>query len=315
MQIMLIGEYIRKVRLDQGLTQEALCEGCCAVSTLSRLEGGKLVPGYTLVHALLQRLGLPGDRYFALLGESEAAAEALKKDIRADEIRFRKALADQRPQIREEAMEKLARLETLTEEDDRITRQYILNARVTLGRPEGPYSVQERLEMLMEAIRLTVPRFDLDKIGLFRYSINETTVINQIAEAYANAGEKEKAAGIYSQLLDYIESHDQKLPGFANHFCLVSHDYAINLALSRQYAEASALAERGWELCVAYGDYQFLAGFLAILAECSFFLGEKEKSAKLYCQAYCLYDATADDRNRETMRREMRERLGLKPPY
>lgn len=315
MQIMLIGEYIRKVRLDQGLTQEALCEGCCAVSTLSRLEGGKLVPGYTLVRALLQRLGLPGDRYFALLGESEAAAEALKKDIRADEIRFRKALADQRPQIREEAMEKLARLEALTEEDDRITRQYILSSKVTLGGPEGPYSDRDRLDMLMEAIRLTVPRFDPEKIGAFRYSINETTVINQIAVAYANAGEREKAAGIYSQLLDYIEAHDRDLPGFANHFCLVAQNYAIDLGLWGHHKEAIALAERGWELCVAYGDYQFLAGFLAILAECSFFLGEKEKSARLYCQAYCLYDATQDIRNRETMRREMRERLGLKPPY
>lgn len=315
MQIRLIGEYIRQRRLDLGITQEDLCEGCCAASTLSRLESGKLVPGRALVHALLQRLGLPEGQYFALLGESEAAAEALKKDIRADEIRFRKALADQRPQIREEAMEKLARLEALTEEDDQITRQYILSSKVTLGRPEGPYSVQERLDMLMEAIRLTVPRFDIEKIGLFRYSINETTIINQIAEAYANTGEREKAAGIYSQLLDYIASHDQKLPGFANHFCLVSHDYAINLALSKQYAEAAALAEHGWELCVTYGEYQFLAGFLAILAECSFFLGQKEKSAKLYCQAYCLYDATADDRNRETMRREIGERLGMKPPY
>lgn len=315
MQIMLIGEYIKKGRLDQGLTQEALCEGCCAVSTLSRLEGGKLIPGYTLVHALLQRLGLPGDRYFALLGENEAAAEALKKDIRADEIRFRKALADQRPKIREEAMEKLARLEALTVEDDRITRQYILNARITLGRPEGPYSVREQLDMLMEAIRLTVPRFDLDKIGLFRYSMNETTIINRIAGAYADAGEKEKAIGIYNQLLSYIDAHDRDLPGFANHFCFVAQNYAIDLSLWGHYKEAIVLAERGWELCVAYGDYQFLAGFLAILAECSFFLGEKEKSARLYCQAYCLYDATRDSRNRETMRREMREHLGLKPPY
>ncbi|MBD5162752.1 MAG: helix-turn-helix domain-containing protein [Oscillibacter sp.] len=315
MQIMLIGEYIRQRRLDLGITQAELCEGCCAVSTLSRLEAGKQVPGRALVHALLQRLGLPEEQYFALLGESEAAVEALKKDIRADEIRFHKALADQRPQIREEAMEKLARLEALTEEDDRITRQYILSSKVTLGRPEGPYSVQERLDMLMGAIRLTVPRFDLDKIGLFRYSINETTVINQIASAYANAGEREKAAGIYSQLLSYIEAHDRNLPGFANHFCLVAHNYAIDLGLWGHYKEAIALAERGWELCVAYGDYQFLAGFLAILAECSFFLGEKEKSAKLYCQAYCLYDVTRDNRNRETMRQEMRERLGLKPPY
>lgn len=315
MQTMLIGEYIKKSRMDQGMTQEMLCDGFCAVSTLSRLEGGKVVPSRTLVHALLQRLGLPDSRYFALLGENEAAAEALKDDIRADEIRFSKAAADQRPKIREEAMEKLEELEKLTEEDDRITRQYILSAKATLGGPEGPYSAQERLDMLTEAIRLTVPRLDLEDIGAFRYSINETTTINQIAIAYADAGEREKAIGIYSQLLSYIEAHDRDLPGFANHFCLVAHNYAIDLVLMERYKEAAALAERGWNLCVTYGDYQFLAGFLAILAECSFFMGEKEKSAGLYHQAYSLYTALRDDKNRENMRREMWEHLGLKPLY
>lgn len=315
MRTMLIGEYIKKSRLDQGLTQEDLCEGCCAVSTLSRLESGKLVPGYTLVHALLQRLGLPEERYFALLGENEAAVAALKKDIRADTIRFRRALADRRPEIRDETMEKLARLEALTAEDDRITWQYILGARATLGGPDGPYSTREQLNILMEAIRLTVPRFDLEQIGAFRYSVNETTIINQIANAYADAGEKEKAIGIYSQLLSYIEAHDKDLPGFANHFCLVAHNYAIDLDLGERYEEAAALAERGWELCVAYGDYQFLPGFLAILAECSFFMGEKEKSAGLYYQAYYIYTALKDYSNLEIMRREMWEHLGLKPPY
>lgn len=315
MQIMLIGEYIKKNRLDQGMTQAELGAGCCAASTLSRIEAGKQVPTRGLLHVLLQRLGLPEAQYFALLGEDEAAAETLKKDIRADEIRFRKAPADQRPHIREAALEKLARLEALTEEDDRITRQYILSARITLGGPEGPYSVREQLDMLTEAIRLTVPRFDLEDISGSRYSIHETTIINQIAGAYADIGEKEKAIGIYSQLLSYIEAHDRDLPGFANHFCLVAHNYAIDLALMERYKEAAALAERGWDLCVSYGDYQFLAGFVAILAECSYFMGEKERSAGLYHQAYYLYTTLRDYSNREIMRREMGEHLGLRLPY
>ena len=62
------------------------------------------------------------------------------------------------------------------EADDNIIRQFILRSRVLLG----DYGFEEQLDMLLEATRLTVPRFDLDKIESFLYSFDEIKIINQI---------------------------------------------------------------------------------------------------------------------------------------
>ncbi len=81
MKNVFLGEYIKQRRLDLGLTQEQLCDGICEPVTLSRLENGKQTPSRNRINALLQRLGLPDDRYFALLSKNELEMEALQKEI------------------------------------------------------------------------------------------------------------------------------------------------------------------------------------------------------------------------------------------
>ena len=49
-----------------GLTQEELCEGLCEPATLSRIENGRQAPSRSRANALLQRLGLPNDRYYVI---------------------------------------------------------------------------------------------------------------------------------------------------------------------------------------------------------------------------------------------------------
>lgn len=315
MEQVFLGDYVRQRREDLGLTQGQLCEGICEPITISRLENGKQVPSYTRIKALLERLGLPGSRYFALLSKNEERMETLRKDIRADVICFERAEDKDRPQIREQALAKLEELEQLAEPDDQVCRQHILSSKVSLGKPDGPYSFEERLDMLMEAIRLTVPRFDLEEIKLGRYSMAETTVINQIARCYAHIGQKTKAIDIYCQLLKYIEKNDQELPKYAGHFCLVAHNYAIDLGLEKRYRECVEIAEQGRQVCVRYGDYQFLPGFLAILAECHYFMNEKTQSAKRYMEACYIYEAIGDEHNLHIIQQEMKDRLGLDMPY
>ena len=184
MKNVFLGEYIKQRRLDLGLTQEQLCEGICEPMTLSRLENGKQTPSRNRINALLQRLGLPDDRYFALLSKNELEMEALQKEIVACNV------TEKVP----EGFEKLAQLEKMTDPDDQIARQYILSFKVLLGRLDGRYTPKEQIDLLMQAIRLTVPRFELDQIEQFLYSRDEITMVNQIGLAYSNDGQNEKAA-------------------------------------------------------------------------------------------------------------------------
>lgn len=107
MKNVFLGEYIKQRRLDLGLTQEQLCDGICEPMTLSRLENGKQTPSRNRINALLQRLGLPDDRYFALLSKNELEMEALQKEIVA-------CNANHRVEEGFETLKNLSRLQTMT---------------------------------------------------------------------------------------------------------------------------------------------------------------------------------------------------------
>lgn len=314
MEEMLIGPYIRQKRLDKGWTLEYLCDGICTAPTLSRIETNTRTPSSSVLKALLERLGLPAGQFFALLSENDIAVDSLQKNIRSDKLRLRRAAKSEQGKIRDQILTQLEELAELGGEDNRFVQQFILSTKASIGRPDGPYSPEERLEMLLEAIRLTVPRFDLKNIPGFQYSVMEVIVINQIAVTYARMEDRKKAISISRRLLKYIEKYNKDLDKYPRQFCLVAHNCAIDLTLEKQYEDAIALAEKGRQISVQRGDYQFLPGFLAIQAECHFFLGNLEKSKRFYYEAYYLYEILEDDTNRVIVAGEMKEHLGLEPP-
>ena len=253
MKELFLGEYIKQERIKQGITQEQLCAGICDPITVSRMENGKQTPSYNRICAFLQRLGLPDERFFALLSKNELELKKLQDEIRADSIRFERASPEERPHIRTSGLQKLEKLERLAESDDRIVRQYIMSMRATFGKPDGPYSPEERLELLMDALRLTVPNLDLEEINLGRYSMEETTLLNQVAVAYAQMGQPKKAIDIYRQLLKYVQKHySDGMSRYAGKFGLVACNYANMLCKVGRYDDALEIAELGRKLCVEY---------------------------------------------------------------
>lgn len=314
MEEVIFGEFIKQRRKKLGLTQLQVCEGICEPITLSRLEHGRHITSDLRISALLGRLGLPDNRHLTVLSKREMEINNLQKAIQDEEVRFRRAGSNERPDVRERALKKLDSLERVAKKDNNLIQQYILGARACFGKPDGPYSPDERMDMLMRAIRLTVPRFDVDNIGQFRYSADETKLINQLAVTQSAAGNHKMALKIFKQLLEYVEHEDKNLPRYAGHFCLIAHNYAIELAMDKQYNRAIALAKRGQQACTEHGHYQFLPGFLAILAECFFYKEEHEKSKQLYYQAYYIYKAVGDESNCSIIKREMKDRLNLDIP-
>jgi len=305
-----LGEYIRQERLKRGITQEQLCAGICEPITVSRMENGKQTPSYSRICAFLQRLGLPDDRYFALLSKNEMEIKVLQDEITADVIRFERATPEKRPSIRTEGLKKLDELERLAEVDERIIQQYILSKKSIFGKPDGPYSPEEQLELLLEALHLTTPDLDLEEINLGLYSLEETSLLNAIACDYAQMGQLKKAIDIYRQLLKYVQKHYCDLSRYAGKFALVAHNYTHTLLLDGRYDDALEIAELGWKVCVEYAHYQFLPGLLDLLGGCWFYKGDREKCIEYYRRAYYVYKAIGNERDCSLLEQSVKAQLG-----
>lgn len=305
------GTYIKKRRKELGISQEDLCEGLCSVSTLSRLENNQQTPSRSLARQLLERLGLPKNRFIVLWDQESLAVGTLVREIRNDIIQCRRVLAADRPKICEQIEKRMLKLEEIIDPNDQSARQFLLSQKALLGEAKGIYSSEEKLSLQLKAIHLTCPKFDPDDFRHGYYSVDEAMLINQIAESYAEVGQRRRAIDVYRQLLLYIEKNYKDLAEYANYFCIVAHNYAIDLTLEKRYVEAIEIAERGRKNCIHNGKLQFLPGFLAIQAECYFFLENSATSEKLYRQAFYTYEAFGDSVNQEVIRREMREHLNI----
>ena len=82
MQELLVGEVVRRKRIEMGLTQEELCEGICEAFTISRIENGKQPPSRSTADALLQRLGVSDSRYYFAFQSNiyENSAEDIERE-------------------------------------------------------------------------------------------------------------------------------------------------------------------------------------------------------------------------------------------
>ncbi len=306
-----LGDAIRHRRLELGLTQEQLCEGICEPITISRLENGKQTPSRSRINALLERLDMPADRYYALLNQKEIDVAAAQRKVTLLNLRFSQAVGEKKRQVREQALQAHRDLEALAGPDDRLSRQQILRSKAILGKEDGPYSQAEEQALLLEAIRLTSPSFDPDNIGKGLYTKNEIKIINQLALSYVYRNQHMEAIEIYSQLFKYIRKHFQKIPPTQGCLTLVAFNYSRELGMIHQYEKAIEIAEIGRQVCLDYDDYSSMPGLLSVLAESWHYLGDDEKSRDLYYQTYYLCKVIGDDDNAQATLADAKAQLGI----
>lgn len=299
MNMVFIGEYIQKRRKSMGLTQETVCRGICDCATLSRIENGRVTPRKTVISALLQRLGLPEENYYAFLSKNELEIEALKKEITA-------CIVTGQPKS---GLQALHKMETLLDPEDTLNRQFLLRAQASLTKSEC--SPPQTLDLLQTALRLTCPQFDISCVGDFLYTVDELKTLNQIALLYSDMEERGSALKLFQQLLHYIQEHDQELLSSSSLLQLVLFNYARELGLAAQYKASIQAAEECQQLCIRYGHYQVLPGCLAIMAECAFYLGNTAQSADLYRQAYYMYKSIDRPSDMARTQKESFDHLGL----
>lgn len=300
-----IGEIIRQRRIELGMTQEELCEGICESATISRIETGKQTPSRSKLNALLGRLGLPGEKYYALMSENELELERLKAEILDCNTRGRSR----------EGLEKLEQLAALTDSEDHVTHQFIARSRVLLGREENgeivPYSTEEKLALLFHAMEMTIPNFDPDEIGRHWYSLDEMKIINQIGIVYGDSDRRLKAIDIYYQLMKYIKRRLAINSDNVATAILISYNYSRLLCLERRYEEAMELASWGWDTAVEWGRATYLGGLLYVLGESLYRTGHIEESKDYYIKSYYAYLVMKNTSNADIIRENIQEYYSL----
>lgn len=296
-----IGEIIKIRRKELGLTQEELCEGICEPSTISRLESGKHVPTKNKLDALLQRLDLPGDRYYALLSKNELEISNLQSKIISCDVSNNKR----------EGLQYLEKLEELVLDDDHLMKQFILRSKIALGYlKEGKicrYTFEERKNILFEAIYLTVPKFDIEEINDNFYTVEEIKIINQIALNYSDAGQNKTAIDIYNQLLKYIKKHLMNLKESNGLLILIAYNYSRSLYFEKRYEESIDIANLGLETSIQERCSSYLGGFLSVLGHAFYVEGKLEESKKYFYQSFYIYTVLRDDINIKLAKENLKE--------
>lgn len=196
----MIGEYIRTQREAKEINQDDLCRGICNRSTLSRIERGRQEPSYYTLKVLLQRLGIPEERFQILMGPQEFEIEELQQEIVADNVKHDFS----------SALKKIERLETLFQaEQQPVLQQFVLRVRALAGYEKDgqhfDYDYSTQREMLTHALELTCAGIHLKNMGRFLLGEDEAKIINQIAITYSEEGNRRQAIEIYRQLIRYVQ--------------------------------------------------------------------------------------------------------------
>ncbi len=302
----MIGEYIRKQREAKEINQDDLCRGICNRSTLSRIERGRQEPSYYTLKVLLQRLGIPEERFQILMGPQEFEIEELQQEIVADNVKHDFS----------SALKKIERLETLFQaEQQPVLQQFVLRVRALAGYEKDgqhfDYDYSTQREMLTHALELTCAGIHLKNMGRFLLGEDEAKIINQIAITYSEEGNRRQAIEIYRQLIRYVQSHFAGCEIGQIMLPLTAYNYSKILGLEHKYKEAIEVAELGRQCCVKYNKCRMLGGLLLNIACCLHEMGEDERSWELLIDSYYVNKAMERTKSCETVKQYAKENLRI----
>ena len=302
----MIGEYIRKQRDAKEINQDDLCRGICNRSTLSRIEHGRHEPNYYVLKALLQRMGIPEERFQILMGPQEFEIGELQQEIVADNVAENFSAA----------IQKIERLEQLSQPlENPILRQFILRVRALAGYEQDgvrvKYDRKTQREMLMQALELTCPGVTMENFDVFLLSEDEAKIINQIAITYSEEGNRRQAIEIYRQLIRYVQRNFAGCEVERALLPLTAYNYSRLLGLERRYEESIEVAELGRQCCVKYNRCRMLGGLLLNIACCLHDLGEDERSRELLTQSYYVYKTMEKTRSCKLVQNYAKETFGM----
>lgn len=265
------GRLIRELRTRQKLSQDQICAGLCAKSTLSKIENGTLAADTILAGTLLQRLGVC-DRAFSFYGNnSENAFETLKFKLLHPELLSKE---DYHALIKQLS-------EVIDDKNPTMKQVYSLQIYDMESHP------QKQIDFLWEALSYTISDFDIYRFYQYRFSWIELTILNNLAYLYRYTETPEKGTALYQKIIDYKEmNHLSTLFEFTIY--PITYAQRARFLYSQNHHKLSISLAKHNDLSLLYASFPSSIEFMIYYCQAFFHTGDVEHGTYFIYAAHAL---------------------------
>lgn len=302
-----VGDLIRDARERQKYSQEELSYGICTASTLSRIENGLQVPGKKILEGLMQRLGIVDRIYNIYLNQEELKRSELERQLT-------RCLAKgefERSEELVERMEDMIGSVSGKEYNLKMEQQYLRFARILIQKHKGE-SAEHILEMLLGAVRMTIPDFDGVHIKTRLLTFHEISILNNIGCAYHNMGKMWNGLQLLFELKEYMEKHTLSGEEMSEKYPMILQNLSSWLGQEGMYQDALHLCQTGIDFCIEHGKLHIFPMLLCNKACALAELRQYDVSKECFNQSITMFQAIGQQERAEQVKKYAHMHYGIK---
>ncbi len=236
-----IGDIIKNRRKALRFSQEELSFGICATGTLSKIENGHHIPNRGVFEPLMERLGLPPERYPSLIDNQELEVFNLRHDIRAC-IYFRDYKGA------EELLTKFKEISKLYT----IYTQFIdyVDTLISLNNGETNENTLKRLE---KVLAVSTPDFKDTPVHRLLLSDDEIRILYNISLCYQDTSRLSEELAITTKLIEYVNIRFVEIDSRISALAMLYYASSKQHGLCGNYEQSLQVAILGIKHCQNFG--------------------------------------------------------------
>ncbi len=242
----IMGDIIRRMRKEKGLSIEELAENICEPEHLRKIELGYIRPRQHTYSEIMKKLGQTKYAYHPLICSEDYKMYECCKEIKKYIYKFEY----------EKAEYELRKLEKGLDCNYEVNYQIILRFQAILREKIKQITLEERLEYLKKALKLTVP----DEVELGNWPLNreETTLWNNIASTLELMEKREEAVNMLQNIKSSYEQNKVKSWNYKQEYMMILCNLSTFLGREERYKEAIEIVDYAIPLAIKWEEGNYL---------------------------------------------------------
>lgn len=298
-----MGNIIRDLREEQGITLSQLCYGLCSIPTMNRIEMDNRDIGIQMANRIFQRLGYASDM-FELYGSIEEFEQYEQR------ITIEKWVRNGDFESAETELIKYKNKWKKWIEEDNLQKQFVKYMEGRIAISVG--NIEEGIEIIRKAITITFPMAQDNWSEKAVIGEDELIMLNALADGYELNGKRVEAYQIRRETLNYIEKNKNRKLNMIEIFTNVICKMVPSMLDDGAVKDCLDLCDQGLQVLSSdkrLYHYPELIYWKAMSLE-KFYEGKDVcvEVAETFKKAYYMYDLFGDLKMAEMIRIHMEEK-------